>query len=529
MSESAAWGACAPVEYAARASLDLYQKLEMSGESTRRAQLLISRVNERARSSGAGSGLLPCPRERDCSAMGQTAGDRTERLTAPLVPRSASGNDCGVDSDSDRAPRRRSSLLPIFLIVLVDVLGLTIVLPLLPVYGEHFGASALVAALLVPVYSACQLFSGPVLGNLSDRIGRRRVLLLSQAGTFAGFLMIAGAHALWMIFLGRILDGLTAGNLSVAQAYIADNTEPKHRTRAFALIGIAFGIGFLLGPAVTAFLSRLGMSVPLYCAAGLSLTSMICTFTLLPADATAAKRAIEKEGRREPVSAADLPAGRRLGLLDWGRYVEYFRRPVLGGVLAEFFFYQMAFSMFISGFALFAERRFTWREHPFTPHEIGLLYAFSGLLGIIVQGGLIGRAVRVFKEPRLVAMGLWTMAAGYALLGYVEPVGPLLVAVALSSLGNSVLRPSLTSIVTQEVPDAERGVALGLMQSLASMASISAAPISGWLIDHQHLTSWGWFAAACCGMALVFRQWGSASRRSVPAAAGAEAVNRSAV
>lgn len=431
------------------------------------------------------------------------------------MPRSASGNDSGVDSDSDRAPKRRSSLLPIFLIVLVDVLGLTIVLPLLPVYGEHFGASALVAALLVPVYSACQLFSGPVLGNLSDRIGRRRVLLLSQAGTFVGFLMIAGAHALWMIFAGRILDGLTAGNLSVAQAYIADNTEPKHRTRAFALIGIAFGIGFLLGPALTAFLSRLGMSVPLYVAAGLSLTSMLCTFTLLPSDATGMARSQPAQHR----PASDLPAGRRLGLLDWGRYVEYFRRPVLGGVLVEFFFYQMAFSMFISGFALFAERRFTWREHPFTPHEIGLLYAFSGLLGIIVQGGLIGRAARVFKEPRLVAMGLWTMAAGYALLGYVEPLGPLLVAVALASLGNSVLRPSLTTIVTQVVPDAERGVALGLMQSLASLASISAAPISGWLIDHQHLTSWGWFAAACCGMALVFRYWGSASHRSVAAAA----------
>jgi len=427
-----------------------------------------------------------------------------------LVSALSSGKNCGVNTDRPNAPARRVSLLPIFLIVLVDVLGLTIVLPLLPVYGESFGASALTAALLVPVYSACQLFSGPVLGSLSDRIGRRRVLLLSQAGTFIGFLMIAGAHALWMIFAGRILDGLTAGNLSVAQAYIADNTEAKHRTRAFALIGIAFGIGFLLGPAVTAFLSRQGMSVPLYCAAGLSLTSMVCTFTLLPRDP--ARPAA-------PVPAADLPAGRRLGVTDWGRYVGYFRRPVLGGVLAEFFFYQMAFSMFISGFALFAERRYTWNSHPFTPHEIGLLYAFSGFLGIIVQGGLLGRAVRVFKEPRLIAGGLWAMAAGYALLGYVEPIGPLLVAVALSSLGNSVLRPSLTTIVTQVVPDAERGVALGLMQSLASLASISAAPISGWLIDHEHLTSWGWFAAACCGLALVMRQWGSAVHQPIAAAA----------
>jgi MFS transporter, DHA1 family, tetracycline resistance protein len=403
------------------------------------------------------------------------------------------------------------SLLPIFLIVLVDVLGLTIVLPLLPVYGESFGASALVAALIVPAYSACQLFAGPVLGNLSDRVGRRRVLLLSQAGTLLGFLMIAGAHSLWMIFAGRILDGLTAGNLSVAQAYIADNTPPDRRTRAFALIGIAFGIGFLLGPAVTAFLSPYGLSVPLYAAAGLSLTSIVCTFTLLPAD----RRAL----RSPAVSGGDLPAGRRLGILDWGSYAEYFRRPVLGGVLGEFFFYQMAFYMFLSGFALFAERRYTWDNHPFTPWEIGLLFAFSGLLGIIIQGGLIGPAVRIFKEPRLVGMGLLSLGAGYALLGYVEPLWPLLIAVALSSVGNSVIRPSLTSIVTQVVPDAERGVALGLMQSLSSLASIAAAPISGWLIENRHLTSWGWFAAGCCGIALLVRKWGSAAHEREPVAA----------
>jgi MFS family permease len=398
------------------------------------------------------------------------------------------------------------------MIVLVDVLGLTIVLPLLPVYGESFGASALVAALLVPVYSACQLFAGPVLGTLSDRIGRRRVLLISQVGTLIGFLMIAGAHALWMIFLGRILDGLTAGNLSVAQAYIADNTEAKHRTRSFALIGIAFGIGFLLGPALTAFLSRYGMSVPLYFAAGLSLTSIVCTFTLLPADPVPSERMA--------VDPSALPAGKRLSVLDWGSYVTFFRRPVLGGVLSEFFFYQMAFSMFISGFALFAERRYTWHGQAFTPHEIGLLFAFSGLIGIVVQGGLIGRLVRVFKEPRLISMGLVALGTGYALLGYVEPVTPLLIAVGLSAIGNSVLRPSLTTIVTQVVPDRERGVALGLMQSLASLASITAAPLSGWLIDQRHLTLWGWFAAACCGMALLVRQWGSATHARAEAATG---------
>jgi MFS transporter, DHA1 family, tetracycline resistance protein len=399
------------------------------------------------------------------------------------------------------ATRRNASLLPIFLIVLVDVLGLTIVLPLLPVYGESFGASAFVAALLVPAFSVCQLLSGPVLGRWSDRVGRRRVLLLSQAGTLLGFLLIASAQSLWMIFLGRILDGLTAGNLTVAQAYIADNTEAKNRTRAFALIGIAFGVGFMFGPAITAYLSRFGMSVPLYCAAGLSALSILCTSVLLPKERPVALR-------RGPDDV--LPAGERLGLLQWGRYVQYFKKPVLGGVLAEFFLYQTAFSMFISGFALFAERRYQWHGAAFTPREIGYLYAFSGLMGVLIQGGLMRTLVKRLPERRLVGVGLAVIAVGYAAFGYAEPVLPLLLVLACGAFGNAVLRPSLTSIVTQIVPRTEQGVALGLTQSLASLASISAAPLSGWLIGHRYLTAWGWVAGGLCGLALLVRRWGSA-------------------
>lgn len=419
-------------------------------------------------------------------------------------------------SDPGSKPKQ-ASLLPIFLIVLVDVLGLTIVLPLLPVYGETFGASAFVAALLVPVYSACQLFSGPYLGSLSDRLGRRRVLLLSQAGTLLGFLMIASAQSLWMIFIGRVIDGLTAGNLSVAQAYIADNTAAENRARSFALIGIAFGIGFLLGPAITGLLSHYGMSVPLYLAAALSLTSIVCTRTLLPPDPDS------KAQRHVPtgavaVSEAGPPVGQRLSVLSWNRYGAYLKRPVLGGVLLEFFLYQFAFAMFIGGFALFAERRYSWNGHAFGPREIGFLYAFSGLVGIIFQGGFMGRAVKTFKERRLIAMGLVSLGLGYILMPYVEPVWPLLFAITLASLGNSVLRPSLTSIVTQVVDRKEQGMVLGLTQSLASLASITAAPLSGWLIDRRLLTAWGWVAAAFCALALCVRGWGSGMHADTPPA-----------
>ncbi|MCE9578195.1 MAG: MFS transporter, partial [Deltaproteobacteria bacterium] len=178
--------------------------------------------------------------------------------------------------------RTRSPLLPIFLIVLVDVLGLTIVLPLLAHYAEDFGASAVTATFISSCYAACSLISSPVLGRLSDRYGRRPLLLVSQAGTLIGFLILANANALWLVFLGRILDGVTAGNLSIAQAYISDHTAPENRTKAFGIIGIAFGIGFMFGPVVSGLLSEVSLSAPFFLAAGLSALSIFCTYTLLP-------------------------------------------------------------------------------------------------------------------------------------------------------------------------------------------------------------------------------------------------------
>lgn len=146
------------------------------------------------------------------------------------------------------------ALIPIFLVVLVDVFGLTLVLPLLAIYAESLRATPLEATLLVSVFAACQLVSGPVLGRWSERTGRKPVLLLSQLGTLVGFLVMARASSLWLLFLARIIDGATAGNVTVAQAYIADNTRPGQRGRAFALIGMAFGLGFLCGPWVSGYL-----------------------------------------------------------------------------------------------------------------------------------------------------------------------------------------------------------------------------------------------------------------------------------
>jgi MFS transporter, DHA1 family, tetracycline resistance protein len=387
----------------------------------------------------------------------------------------------------------RSPLLPIFLIVAVDVLALTIMLPLLPFYAEHFGASPSVVGVLVATYALCQLVAGPVLGQISDRVGRKPVLAVSQIGTFAGLLLLAWAPNLALVFVARVLDGLTAGNLSTAQAYIADTTAPKERARAFALIGIAFGIGFLVGPGASGYLTQhFGFRVPILGAAGLSFLSILGTTFLLP---SASSELPAPASHGEPGPAA--PGGRRLRVLDWGAYAGYFRRPGLGALLLEFFLFTLSFAMFTSGIALFAERRYTLHGVPFGPREVGYVFMYSGFLGILVQSALRqGALVRAVREPRLVLLGFVTAAAGYALLGASHGITSLLVAATVASFGTGVLRPVLTSLISQRVERHEQGVVLGLNQSLMSVSLILGPLVAGALIDRHLLTTWALIAAA---------------------------------
>ena len=391
----------------------------------------------------------------------------------------------------------KSPLLPIFLIVLVDILGLSIILPLLPFYAEKMGATPFVVGLLVATYAACTLIAGPPLGHISDRVGRRPVLLVSQAGTFIGFLILAYAQSLWMVFLSRTIDGLTAGNLSLAQAYISDVTKPENRAKAFGIIGIAFGVGFLIGPAISGFLSQFGYQYPIFAAAGLSATSIVATYFLLPGDShLQGKHSAETDG-------PPPPGGNRLGLLDWGNYARYFRKPELGGLLWEFFLFAFAFATFFSGFALFAERRFSIDGIPFGPKQVGYIFAYVGLLGIIMQGGLIGRLVRRFGERKLVSAGMLSATVGNLLLGFTYRVPQLLMVSTLSAFGNGVLRPALTSMITQRAARQEQGVVLGLTQSLMSVAQIVAPIIVGLLINHGLLTTWAVLAAVITAVGFV--------------------------
>lgn len=373
--------------------------------------------------------------------------------------------------------------------MLVDVLGLSIMLPLLPFYAEHLGASAFVVGTLISTYALCQLIAGPILGRMSDHMGRKPLLIVSQIGTFIGFLILAAANSLWLVFLSRIIDGLTAGNLSLAQAYIADVTTPENRAKSFGVIGVAFGVGFMIGPGISGYLAQFGYAYPILAAAALSFTSIICTSTLLP--------------KAEPhTGQGDAgPAGRRLGVLDWKSYAQYFAQPKLGRLLWQFFFFAFSFALFTSGFALYAERRFTVNGHPWTVKEVGYVFLYVGFLGTILQGGLIGRLVKMFGERKLVWSGFALSAVGYGLLAWTRTLGQLLGASTINSC-SGVLRPSVTSLITQQADRREQGVVLGLTQSITSVCQIIAPLIAGSLMEREHLAVWALAmgGVAFCGM-----------------------------
>jgi MFS transporter, DHA1 family, tetracycline resistance protein len=381
---------------------------------------------------------------------------------------------------------RRSPLLPIFLTVFVDVLGFTLLLPLLPFYAQHFGATTLIATTLTSCYAVCQLLSGPFLGRISDRVGRKPTLLVSQIGTFCGFLLIGWANSLWMLFVGRIIDGLTAGNLVIAQAYISDVTRPEERTRAYGLIGISFGSGFILGPVISGLLiSRFGFSAPAFGAAALSLTSIVLTATLLPSVKPVA----------DPASRADAPpaeqgSGPSAKASEGGlaAFRRYFEQPTPRNRLLTFFAFSLSFSTLIGGLAFYLERRFE-----FGPQQVGYVYAFSALVGAPTQRWL-GRLVARFGEARLVLFGLTGMSVGYGLLGAAYTLPMLLLFIAVSGVGQSLVRPSITTLLTKSVGRTEQGALLGVSQSLTSLAQIAGPPVAGWLIGRQWLAAYGLIA-----------------------------------
>lgn len=360
---------------------------------------------------------------------------------------------------------KRSPLLVIFVTVFIDLVGFGIVIPVLPFYveGTQFDAGPRAVGLLFASYSIMQLVFSPVLGRLSDRYGRRPVLFFSLLGTSLGFFVLGFATTLWMLFAGRIIDGITGGNISTAQAYIADVTTEEDRAKGMGLIGAAFGLGFIFGPAIGGILSRWGVHVPFLFAGALSLANATLLYFVLP----------ETVGPGHP--ARESAAGGR-----WSQLASALRRPSLTFVLGIYFLFVTAFSVMTSSFGLFTLYRFG-----FDAHDTGWIFAFVGVVGAVVQGGLIGRLVKAFGEPPLVIAGALLFAASLLLIPLTGPhtgTAALLGLGALFALGNGLATPSLNALASKSAGAGEQGGVLGVTQSVASLARAVGPLVSAALI-----------------------------------------------
>ena len=380
---------------------------------------------------------------------------------------------------------KKSPLVVLFITVFIDLIGFGIVLPLLPFYAKHFGANALLVGLLSTSFSLMQLLFAPVWGRLSDHVGRRPVILLGLLGSSISYLTFGLASSLPILFLSRILAGIAGANISTAQAYIADSTQPENRAKGMGLIGAAYGLGFTVGPAIGGILSQYGYAIPAFFASALALANFGAAWWLLP------------ESRNPSGQTHHTERG-----LNWQRLRTGLQHPELGTFLILFFISTFAFANLEATFALMTARKFG-----FDAHANGYLFAYIGVLITIVQGGLTGRLARRFGERRLISAGLFCMIFGLGLLPYSPGLKSLLLVLVVLVGGHGSTNPSISSLISQSAGSEDQGSILGVAQSLASLARILGPIWGGFTFDalgfqYPYLTG-GLFMAVAFSLSLL--------------------------
>lgn len=388
-----------------------------------------------------------------------------------------------------------SPMVVIFITVVIDLIGFGVMIPILPFYVESFGGTGFEIGMLTAVYSMMQFIFAPIWGQLSDRYGRRPILFFSILGSAAGFLIIGLANALWLVFLGRIIAGITGGNISTAQAYIADITTPENRAKGMGLIGAAFGLGFVFGPALGGILSKFGTSAPFYFIAALALFNAVMLYFVLP-------ETVKPGGSLGKIRS-------RFAILGdaFANQGKLFRVVVL------YFLIITAFSMMTTAFILYLQ--FTFGYDTF---QIGLVFMYIGVLSAVLQGGVVGLLSKRFGEKQLVISGALIMTAAFSVVPFVSPafggLTAMLIGVAAFAFGNSVSNPALTSLASLYSPADEQGAGLGVLQSGASLARAVGPAIAGVLLysaaaantlhlDNASLFRTFWTAAAIMLLAFL--------------------------
>lgn len=392
---------------------------------------------------------------------------------------------------------KKPSLLIIFLSVFIDLIGFGIVMPLLPLYSERFGAQGIWIGLIPASFSIMQFLFAPAWGRLSDRIGRRPVLLVSNAGSAISYALFAyastlqGQTGLWMLVASRVLAGIAGANLSVASAYIADVSTPEKRSKSMGLIGMAFGLGFVVGPSLggLAFkyfgLAGPGCVAAILCTFNFVLGCFILAESLKPGSESAAKRA------------------------RWDQWVHTLRQPTVGLVIGIYFLATLCFACFETTFGLLLTKSFGY-----TTDTITYLFTYCGILAALLQGGLIGRLVKAMGERKLIPVSMFVTALGLFMLPFSGSMAVLLIGLAVFAAGSGMNRPPTFGLISILTPASEQGAVMGVTQSAGTLARIFGPPLATSIFAHHPFLPYFF----CAGLAFVtgIFAWGKLARPAKP-------------
>jgi DHA1 family tetracycline resistance protein-like MFS transporter len=372
-------------------------------------------------------------------------------------------------------------------IVLVDLLGFTLVMPLLAPFAKEYGFSGLQIGLLFAAYPMCQLVASPILGRLSDRYGRRPLLIVSQAGTALSFLILGLSSHFWVMLAARMLDGFSGGNILVAQAYVADVTKPEERSKGLGLIGMAFGLGFVLGPLLGGLLLGLPVApawrlrVPFLVAAGFSTIAWVLVLTRLPESLPA-----EGQGRQSA------------RVLSWRGLADTIKLPGVGPLVLIGFLVVLGFAALEGTYSLFLEARLGWG-----PEQAAFGFAFLGLVSATVQGGLIRRLVPKFGEPSLIVAGIATLAFGFAAAALASSWPALLGATLIVGVGQGLASPTVSGLLSRVTPPNEQGAVFGTLSSAQTLARMCNYLLANLLLARRNPSAPFWEATGIAVVALV--------------------------
>jgi MFS transporter, DHA1 family, tetracycline resistance protein len=357
---------------------------------------------------------------------------------------------------------KKPSLLIVFVSVFIDLVGFGIVIPLIPIYSKNFGAGGLTIGLLIASYSAMQFLFAPAWGRLSDRIGRRRVILISNAGSALSYALFAlasgmtGSAGLILLFASRIFAGVCGANIAVASAYIADVAPPEKRSAGMGLIGMAFGLGFIFGPVIGGVSAYyLGITAPGWVAAGICGANFILGSFIL----------------RESLKPGSIPAPRRPTVEQWGRTM---RQPQVGVLIGIFFLATFCFATFESTFPLLLREFYAELTTQELLRKAGFLFAYCGIISAVIQGGLIGRLVVRFGEQKLIFISLVILGVSLALIPYQTHIALLMLVLALLAAGSGIVRPPVFGLISLNTHESEQGATMGVAQSAGALARIVA-------------------------------------------------------